>query len=69
VFEDEERHAEDVIGFRLLLRATVGEGALAFEIFAIPFGGETQIEINMATASGWSASNSRRKKSFRSKIL
>src|SRR5260370_40031228 len=42
-FEDEERYAEDVIGFRLLLRATVGEGALALEIFAILFGGETQI--------------------------
>src|SRR5712692_10644509 len=42
-FEDEERYAEDVIGFRLLLRATVGEGALALEIFAILFGRETQI--------------------------
>src|SRR5216684_3787952 len=42
-FEDEERYAEDVIGFRLLLRATVGEGALALEIFAILFGRETEI--------------------------
>src|SRR5260370_15089410 len=41
-FEDEERHAEDVIGLRLLPRATVGEGALALEIFAILFAGETQ---------------------------